>query len=152
MTESWQLARRTTLTCWLGKKLQDKERLALKLKCANDIHSFREVKYKTWGELQRRRWEELQRSRDAQTQALVLKIAEGQAKEKAQEQGRAAIANRRQRIGADSLALNDRAKEGFIRIKAEPDERRIIKVMSDLGFEMPELPDEDEDEEDKKAF
>lgn len=128
------------------------ERLALKLKCANDIHSFREVKYKTWGELQRRRWEELQRSRDAQTQALVLKIAEGQAKAKAQEEGRAAIANRRQRIGADSLALNDRAKEGFIRIKAEPDERRIIKVMSDLGFEMPKLPDEDEDEEDKKAF
>ena len=77
---------------------------------------------------------------------------------KAQEEGRAAIANRRQRIGADSLArnlsalrayaicaagvalgwspkrvnclhhlpdkaLNDRAKEGFIRIKAEPDER-----------------------------
>ena len=77
---------------------------------------------------------------------------------KAQEQGRAAIANRRQRIGADSLArnlsalrayaicaagvalgwspkrvnclhhlpdkaLNDRAREGFIRIKAEPDER-----------------------------
>ena len=67
-------------------------------------------------------------------------------------------------------ALNDRAKEGFIRIKAEPDERpgvcpvictgnvvgtpflpepqssgawrRIIKVMSDLGFEMPKLPDE----------
>lgn len=128
------------------------ERLALKLKCANDIHSFREVKYKTWGELQRRRWEELQRSRDAQTQALVLKIAEGQAKAKAQEEGRAAIANRRQRIGADSLALNDREKEGFIRIKAEPDERRIIKVMSDLGFVMPKLPDEDEDEEDKKAF
>lgn len=67
-------------------------------------------------------------------------------------------------------ALNDRAKEGFIKIKAEPDERlgvreslhalailearqkhpthhpfvdrRIIKVMSDLGFRMPKLPDE----------
>ena len=62
-------------------------------------------------------------------------------------------------------ALNDRAKEGFIKIKAEPDERpgvapsqslkrsrsihnhpfvdrRIMKVMSDLGFRMPKLPDE----------
>ncbi|CAK9108122.1 Uncharacterized protein SCF082_LOCUS50305 [Durusdinium trenchii] len=117
-------------------------RAALKLKCANDIHSFREVKYKTWGELQKRRWEEIQRSRDAQTQALVFKIAEGQAKAKAQEKGRAEVAYQRQRIGADSLALNDRAKEGFIRIKAEPDERKIVKVMSELGFSMPKLADE----------
>lgn len=127
-------------------RVRTEGRLALKLKCANDIHSFREVKYKTWGELQRRRWEELQRSRDAQTQALVLKIAEGQAKAKAQEKGQMEVKNQRQRIGADSLALNDRAKEGFIKIKAEPDERRIIKVMSDLGFRMPKLPDEDDDD------
>ena len=91
---------------------------------------------------------------------------------KAQEEGRAAIANRRQRIGADSLAresqcpqyswaicgagiaadsswspnrvtclhhlhrpdkaLNDRAKEGFIRIKAEPDERPVVCHVSML--------------------
>ncbi|CAE7225640.1 unnamed protein product [Symbiodinium sp. CCMP2456] len=134
-------------------RVRAEETMALKLKCANDVHSFKEVKYKTWGELQRRRMEEIQKARDAQSQALVIKIAEGQAKARAREEGAMEVKNRRQRLGADTLALNDRAKEGFIKIKCEPDERRIIKVMSDLGFEMPRLPDEDEDEEgEKKAF
>eukprot|EP00439_Symbiodinium_sp_Y106_P086307 s615_g32.t1 len=134
-------------------RVRAEETMALKLKCANDVHSFKEVKYKTWGELQRRRMEEIQKSRDAQSQALVIKIAEGQAKARAREEGAMEVKNRRQRLGADTLALNDRAKEGFIKIKCEPDERRIIKVMSDLGFEMPKLPDEDEDEDgEKKAM
>ncbi|CAJ1360010.1 unnamed protein product [Effrenium voratum] len=128
------------------------ERMALKLKCANDIHSYKEVKYKTWGELQRRRMQEIQQSRDAQTQALVIKIAEGQAKARAQDAGQMELKNQRARIGADTLALNDRAKEGFLKIKAEPDERRIIKVMSDLGFRMPKLPDQEDEEDEKKAF
>ncbi|CAE7486846.1 unnamed protein product [Symbiodinium natans] len=133
-------------------RVRAEETMALKLKCANDVHSFKEVKYKTWGELQRRRMEEIQKAREAQTQALVIKIAEGQAKARARDEGAMEVKNRRQRIGADTLALNDRAKEGFIKIKSEPDERRIVKVMSDLGFVMPKLPDEGEDEEEKKAF
>jgi len=133
-------------------RVRAEETMALKLKCANDVHSFKEVKYKTWGELQRRRMEEIQKARDAQTQALVIKIAEGQAKARAKEEGQMEVKNRRQRIGADTLALNDNAKEGFLKIKAEPDERKIIKVMSELGFKMPKLPDEEDGEEDKKAF
>jgi hypothetical protein len=123
------------------------ERMALKLKCDNDIHTFREVKLKTWGELQRRRITEHRNARAAQTQALVLKVAEDGAKAAAQSDGMTELRKKRQEIARQSLALNDRAQEGFLKIRAEPDEKKIMKVMSDLGFKMPKLPDEEKHDE-----
>eukprot|EP00441_Pelagodinium_beii_P027887 CAMPEP_0197656320 /NCGR_PEP_ID=MMETSP1338-20131121/41303_1 /TAXON_ID=43686 ORGANISM="Pelagodinium beii, Strain RCC1491" /NCGR_SAMPLE_ID=MMETSP1338 /ASSEMBLY_ACC=CAM_ASM_000754 /LENGTH=520 /DNA_ID=CAMNT_0043232267 /DNA_START=104 /DNA_END=1666 /DNA_ORIENTATION=- len=127
------------------------ERMALKLKCGGDVHSFREIKHGTWGELQQRRYTELKNHRDAETMAGAIKAAELNAKAQAMKDGNAETRRRRQNIGRETLALNDNAKEGFLKIKAEPDEMKIRKVMQDLGFAMPKLPDE-EDEEEGKAF
>lgn len=128
-------------------RIRTEERMNLKLKCGGDVHSFREVKHKTWGELQQRRQTELQNHRDAETMALALKCAERNAKAQAQYEGDMETRRRRQNIGRETLALNDNAKAGFIKIKAEPDEMKIRKVLDELGFSMPKLPDEDEEKE-----
>merc|ERR1712176_1708951 len=98
---------------------------SLKLKCDNDVHSFREVKYGTWGELQRRRCDELQKSRDAHTQALVFEVAERQKKDQAKEAANYEMTRRRQQIAKETLSLNDRASEVFIKMQCEPDEGMI---------------------------
>lgn len=123
---------------------------SLKLKCGVDVHEMREVKYNTWGELQRRRWDELQRSRDAHTQALVFEVAERQKKDQVQDGSNNEMKRRRQQIGKETLSLNDRATEAFIKMQSEPDEGKIRTMMLNLGFSMPKLPEEEEEEADKK--
>merc|ERR1712151_246277 len=118
----------------------------LKLKCEQDVHTFREVKYNTWGELQRRRQEELQKSRDAHTQALVFEVAARQKADQSRDAGNAEMVRRRQQIAKETLSLNDRANEAFIKMQCEPDEMKIRQMMLDLGFSMPKLPDEEEEE------
>merc|ERR1712039_750353 len=124
---------------------------SLKLKCGSDVHTFREVKYNTWGELQRRRWDELQKSRDAHTQALVFEVAERQKADQAQEGGRAEMRRARQQISKETLSLNDRANEAFIKMQCEPDEGKIRQMMLNLGFSMPKLPEEEEEEQQQAA-
>lgn len=114
---------------------------ALKLKYGKDIHTHNEEKYGTWGGLQRRRYDELKSYRDAHGQALVFKVAEHNAKIAAQEEGKEEIFKRRQLIAKETLALNDRAKIGFIKIQRESDERKITMYMEELGFKMPKLPE-----------
>lgn len=140
----------------LMERLQNaKERMeaqaSLKLKCNNDIFSFKEVKNGTWGELQRRRITAFRNKRGVEAQALIFKIGEACAKGALQEEGAVELRRRRQLISKDALALNDRAKEGFLKIQSEPDERKIVKIMSDMGFNMPKLPDPEEEEKEEKA-
>merc|ERR1719401_817542 len=122
------------------------ERKKQGLKCDADVHSFREIKYKTWGELQKRRWKELNESRDANTQALTFEIAERVAKAAAQDADKYEVDRRRQAISKETLALQDRARAAFIKIQQEPDERRVVQMMADLGFDMPKLPGKEAEE------
>eukprot|EP00418_Pyrodinium_bahamense_P074503 CAMPEP_0179100804 /NCGR_PEP_ID=MMETSP0796-20121207/46575_1 /TAXON_ID=73915 /ORGANISM="Pyrodinium bahamense, Strain pbaha01" /LENGTH=585 /DNA_ID=CAMNT_0020798639 /DNA_START=1 /DNA_END=1758 /DNA_ORIENTATION=+ len=126
----------------------------LRLKCDNDVFTFQEVKYGTWGELQHRRQQELTKSREAHTQALVFQIAEFDKKTKFQHDSNDEMRRRRQQMAKEVLTLNDRAKEGFLKIQCEPDERKIHTVLTNLGFTMPSLPDDEEEGGDgeKKAF
>jgi len=118
----------------------------LKVKNGQDVFSNTDVKYNTWGELQKRRQKELAKSRDAHTQALVFEIAELNAKVQAKKDSAAEMNKKRDQVSKEILTLNDRAREGFQRIKCEPDEKKIHQTMANLGFKMPKLPDEEEQE------
>merc|ERR1719195_210379 len=124
----------------------------LKIKWDKDIHTYRELKDGTFGELQRRNYKQLQNSRDAHSQALIFEIAEHNAKMLVQHDGFNEIQRRRQMIARETLIQNAKAEEGFIKIQRESDERKIHDVMTSMGFEMPKLPDEDEEtpEEEKR--
>jgi len=118
---------------------------SLKLKNGGDVHSFQEVKNGTFGLLQQTRYQELQKSHDARAQELVFKIAEFDTKQAIKQEASDELSRRRQLIDKESLALDDRAREGFLRIQCEPDERKIVTMMSNLGFDMPKLPDEEDE-------
>lgn len=127
---------------------------ALKLKCDIDVFTFREVKH-TWDDLRQRRFDQLHGSRDSHTQALLFELAERQAKMAKQSDDNREMQRCRDTIAKESLALADRARQGFIKIQCESDERKINKMMTDLGFTMPALPVEEKKEggeEDKAAF
>merc|ERR1719401_2376598 len=66
-------------------RIRCEERAKQKLKCDNDVFSFREYKYGTWGELQQKRNKEYKQAIDANTQALVFKIGEDCAAKEAKE-------------------------------------------------------------------
>jgi len=124
---------------------------AAKFKMGNDVHSFREVKSGTWGALHTKREAELRNSRDAHTQALVFEIAENYAKMQARSAGCDEVQRRRKAIGKESLTFADKAREGFLKIQSEPDERKVVQMMNDLGFNMPTLPAEEPEAEAEEA-
>lgn len=143
----------------LKYQLADERREALNkmaLKNENDIHTFREIKHGTFGELTRRRNEENRSRRDAQSQRLVIDLAERQAKGLSKTDSAVTLLKSRQQISKDMLGLKDRATEGFLKIQCEPDEGKVIATMNAMGFDMPTLPDEDDDAggevEEKKNF
>mmetsp|Transcript_31781 Transcript_31781/g.62458 ORF Transcript_31781/g.62458 Transcript_31781/m.62458 type:complete len:520 (-) Transcript_31781:101-1660(-) len=125
--------------------------IGLGLKCGIDVHTSRELREGTWGDLRQRRFEEVTRSRDAHMQALLLKIAEHEEKQKLRSKSQQELQFHRQRLAKDSLVLKDRAKEGFLKIQCEADERKIHGVMEGLGFKMPALPEEDDDQQQQQA-
>lgn len=116
----------------------------LRIKNENDIYTFREIKYNTFGELHRRRHQENKCRRDAQMQALVFKIAENRAKEGAKDQAQEDLLAFRQKVAKDAMTFSDRAAEGFILIQRESDEMKVRQMMENLGFEMPKLPEDEE--------
>jgi len=127
----------------------------MRFKNENDIYSFREMKHNSFGELSRRRNTEIKKRTDAQAQRLVYDLAEKNAKNKAIDISNANLRKCRQQISKESLTLMDRAAEGFLKIQSEPDEGKVIATMNAMGFDMPKLPEKDEDfeeEEQKKAF
>ncbi|CAE8721668.1 unnamed protein product [Polarella glacialis] len=71
----------------------------------------------------------------------------------AQEDAKMEMRKRRQDIAKETLALNNRARAAFIQMQCEPDERKIVKMMTDLGFDMPKLPERQDGEggEEQKA-
>lgn len=129
-----------------------REELAkMKLKCDNDIYSYTEIKHHTFGELGRRRNAELKRRADAKQQAMIYDLAERQAKMLAQSASAFDLRKARQQISKESLTFQDNANEGFLKIQSEPDENKVIATMNALGFDMPKLPEKDDDiEEDDK--
>jgi len=133
-------------------RIRCEERSAMKLKCDNDIHSFRAVKDGTWGELVRKRQQEHKKSIDANCQALVIRIGEQCAARAAQTEAQGNLAKQRQSMAGELLKQQNLSEEAFIKIKCEPDPMKIHKVMSDLGFEMPALPGKEKkgEEEDEK--
>eukprot|EP00929_Paragymnodinium_shiwhaense_P119230 TRINITY_DN9110_c0_g1_i1.p1 TRINITY_DN9110_c0_g1~~TRINITY_DN9110_c0_g1_i1.p1 ORF type:complete len:533 (-),score=160.85 TRINITY_DN9110_c0_g1_i1:92-1690(-) len=129
----------------------------MKMKCDNDVFSFREYKEGTWGELVRKRQSEYKKARDAKTQALLIKIAEVNAVGEAKTEGQRELERRKQCITRELLVQKDLSEEGFRKIQCEGDERKIIEVMTSLGFDMPKLPDPEDGEmgeggESKPAF
>jgi len=129
----------------------------MKFKNENDIFTFREMKHHTFGELTRRRNTEIKKRTDAHNQALIIDLAERKVKGHATDHAAKNLFNCRQQISKESLTLKDKAAEGFIAMAREPDESKVIATMNAMGFEMPKLPEKDEEggEEDgapKKAF
>jgi len=127
----------------------------MKYKNENDIFTFREMKHHTFGELARRRNEEIKKRTAAQHQACIINLAERKVKGEAQTHSIKNLQKCRQSIGKESLTLMDRAAEGFLKIQCEPDESKVIATMNAMGFDMPKLPEKDDEEgevEEKKAF
>jgi len=119
---------------------------SMKIKNENDIFSFREIKHHSYGELRRRRGEEIKKRTDAQLQNLVFNLAEKKAKMHAQDMSSTNLRNCRMRIAKESLTFQDNANEGFLKIQSEPDEAKVIATMNALGFDMPKLPEKDDDD------
>merc|ERR1712146_734948 len=88
------------------------------------------------------------RSRDAETQALLFKCAEFNAMTERQSAAKDTAAKQRQTISKELLTLQDKARDGFVKILREPDERKVHKLMTNMGFSMPKLPELDDDEGD----
>jgi hypothetical protein len=121
----------------------------------NDIFTFREIKHNTFGELTKRRNTEIKKRFQAEKQALVYHLAEKHCTSNAQKHSTANLFKCRQQIAKESLTFMDNANEGFLKIQSEPDESKVIATMNALGFDMPKLPEKDEDageEEAGKAF
>lgn len=128
----------------------------MRLKCGNDVFSFREEKYGTWNTLQQKRITEIKKSREATIQNNLFHCAEFKAKMAAQQAGVAGQWKQKQQIWKDQLTFSDSASAVFVQIKAEPDERKIAAKLEAIGFEMPKLPEDDagdgEEKEQKPAF
>lgn len=128
---------------------------AMKYKNENDIFTFREMKHETFGELARRRNVEIKKRTAAQHQAAIIHHAEKKVKGEAITHSVNNLRKCRQQIGKESLTLMDRAAEGFLKIQCEPDESKVIATMNAMGFDMPKLPEKDDEEGEegeKKAF
>lgn len=123
-----------------ARKYVEEELKPMKLKCGEDIFSAKEVKEKTYGDLQKRRWAELNKERDAYYQGILFKVAEGDAKKAADDAGKQEVFRRRQEASKNLLEYATKANEVFLKIKSEPDEMKIRAAMEGLGFEMPALP------------
>jgi len=127
----------------------------MKFKNENDIYTFREMKHHTFGELTRRRNAEIKKRTDATHQACIIDLAERHVKGQAQYHSQRNLHKCRQDTNKESLTLMDRATEGFLKIQSEPDESKVIACMNAMGFDMPKLPekdDEDAPEEERKAY
>jgi len=123
----------------------------MRMKCGEDVHSFREVKHKTYGDLQQRRWAELNKERDAYYQGILFKCAEADAKKAADDAGKREVFRKRQEASKNLLAYKTHADEVFLKIKSEPDEMKIRTAMQGLGFEMPALPKKEGEGEEGQA-
>merc|ERR1719498_1101127 len=127
----------------------------MKFKNENDIYSFREMKHHSFGELNKRRQEELKKRKDAEHQASIIRLAERHVAGQAQSYSQANLRKCRQDINKESLTLADKAAEGFLKIQSEPDQSKVVAKMNEMGFDMPKLPEKDEEageEETKAAF
>lgn len=116
------------------------------LKCECDIHTHREIKHHSFGELTNRRNTEIKKRTDAQQQHLVYVLAERQAKNKFKEMSMFDLRKARQQCNKEALTLKDKSAEGFLKIQSEPDEGKVIARMNAMGFDMPKLPQKEEDE------
>merc|ERR1719271_1563074 len=104
------------------------------------------MKHESFGELTNRRNEEIRKRTDAQHQACIIDLAERHVKGQAQYYAQRNLHKCRQDTNKESLSLMDRATEGFLKIQSEPDEGRVIAHMNAMGFDMPKLPQKEEDE------
>lgn len=104
--------------------------------------AFRTMKHQTMVDVQRMRRSEQQRKEVAETQALLFRVAENRAMEKAKSDGQLVLQRARQQMYKDAMTFSDTAHEAFIKIQAEPDERKVRDIMLSMGFEMPELRNE----------
>mmetsp|Transcript_29952 Transcript_29952/g.75475 ORF Transcript_29952/g.75475 Transcript_29952/m.75475 type:complete len:517 (-) Transcript_29952:62-1612(-) len=118
----------------------------MRLKCGGDVFSHLEVKEKTFGDLVARRQRELQKARDAKTMALVMKHAERAAKDAAKEASAEEVRKKRVEASKKMLAYQNSATEVFLKIQCEPNEDRIRSALGGLGFKMPKINGEEEEE------
>lgn len=104
----------------------------LKLKCGQDIHTHKEVKYETFGDLQKRNYRTLQRSREMAKNCTLLKVAETAAKCQAKEdQFKKAMSTKMNMF----RELTTKAEK----MNSTKDPMKLGRVMAELGFPVPEL-------------
>eukprot|EP00930_Biecheleria_cincta_P069375 TRINITY_DN57115_c0_g1_i1.p1 TRINITY_DN57115_c0_g1~~TRINITY_DN57115_c0_g1_i1.p1 ORF type:complete len:408 (-),score=119.99 TRINITY_DN57115_c0_g1_i1:69-1292(-) len=89
------------------------------------------------------RWAEIGQERAAHIQSINDKLVESDMKKEARDAAQREVFRMRQEASKDLLAYKTRADAVFLRIKAEPDERKIRSAMEGLGFKMPSLPKKD---------
>lgn len=118
----------------------------MKYKCGADVFSHVEVKEKTFGDLQQRRFAELKRAQEARTLAMCIAVAERDAKDAAKAQSQAEVAKKRVEAKKEILRYSNEASAIFLKIKSEPNEARVRAAMQSLGFKMPRIGGEDEEE------
>lgn len=118
---------------------------AMKFKNENDIFTFREMKHHTFGELTNRRNTEIKKRTNAQHQQAIIYLAEKKLKGQAEVHAKNNLRKCRQETNKEALTLTDKAAEGFLKIQSEPDEAKVIATMNAMGFDMPKLPEKDED-------
>lgn len=124
---------------------------SMAFKNENDIYTFREMKHHTFGELCRRRRTEIKNRTDNHSQHLIYNLAEKQSKMGAQAKSMYVLRKARMEIGKQALTLQDRASEGFLKIQSEPNEAKVIATMNAMGFEMPVLPEKDDDVQEEEG-
>lgn len=118
----------------------------MKLKCGRDVFSHIEVKEKTFGDLVQRRLLELRRAQDAKTQSLLIKLAERQRKDETTKAGHEQVRKQRTESTKEILRYSNEASQVFLKIKSEPNETRIRQAMAGLGFKMPRIGGEDDED------
>jgi len=121
----------------------------MKLKCGGDVFTHYEIKDKTFGDLQQRRWKELKKSRNAHIQALCIKTAEQMAKDAAKEKANNDVRLQRVEAAKEILRYQNEAEAVFLKIQAEPNEDKVRKAMAGLGFKMPRIGGEEDDDGDR---
>mmetsp|Transcript_46326 Transcript_46326/g.107820 ORF Transcript_46326/g.107820 Transcript_46326/m.107820 type:complete len:555 (+) Transcript_46326:82-1746(+) len=132
-------------------ELRRQEVKKLGIKLGGDVHSYTEVKTRTWGELQKLKLKEMRGHESAKSQALVFEIAEWERKMAKQKEDQEELRRRRQEVAKEMMTFADKAREGFLKIQCEPDEKRVGEMMEELGFSMPKLQVEEPEEKEEQA-
>lgn len=116
------------------------------LKRRNECAGGLESEY-NFPEMHPKRWAEIGQERAAYYQGINDKLVLSDQKNDARKSAQREVFRMRQEASKDLLAYRTQADAVFLKIKSEPDEKKIRGAMEGLGFKMPSLPKDGEGED-----